>query len=66
VDNVVGNPLALARLRRIHAVVSGLLKISASEDFAGIIVRQNYAARNRHANRGDQQPVGKARQAIKA
>ena len=41
VDNVVGNPPRPARLRRIHAVVSGLLKISSSEDFAGLAVRQN-------------------------
>jgi hypothetical protein len=66
VDNVVGNPPGPARLRRIHAVVSGLLKISSSEDSAGLAARQNPDARNLHANSGDRQSVGETRQFIKA
>jgi hypothetical protein len=66
VDKVVGNPPRAARLRRIHAVKSGLLKNSPSADFAGLAVRQNPGARNIYANRGDQQSVGEARQVISA
>jgi hypothetical protein len=66
VDNVVGNPPGPARLRRIHAVVSGLLKNSSSEDFAGLAVRQNPEARNLYANSGDERPVGDARQVARA
>ena len=35
VDNVVGNRREPTRQRRNHAVVSGLLKISSSEEFVG-------------------------------
>jgi len=45
VDNVVGNRQEPTRQWRNHAVVSGLLKISSSEDFVGPVVRQNPDAR---------------------
>ena len=66
VDNVVGNPPRLARLRRIHAVASGLLKISPSEDFAALAAAIILMQENLRANRGNQKTVGEARQIIRA